>query len=162
MFTYSCLNSFLCHNRPSSPDLVQAAIAGITVMGGEVKDYGVVTTPMLHYFVASINTDGIYGEPTEDGYFKKMTTAFKELRGDVSYVNTFYCIYYQTPNRAYIVMKMHILAYVCYLIRKDWLTALLYLYVCSPVLNFMTDFHENCYEHLVTRFQTTVAHFNFL
>lgn len=68
--------------RPSSPDLTQAAITGITVMGGEVKDYGVVTTPMLHYFVASINTDGIYGEATEDGYFKKMTTAFKELRGD--------------------------------------------------------------------------------
>lgn len=97
MFTYNCLNSLLCRNRPSSPDLAQAAIAGITVMGGEVKDYGVVTTPMLHYFVASINTDGIYGEATEDGYFKKMTTAFKELRGDVSFVNTFYCIYYQTP-----------------------------------------------------------------
>jgi hypothetical protein len=66
-------------------------------MGGEVKDYGVVTTPMLHYFVASVNTDGVYGKATEDGYFKKMTTAFKELRGDVSFVSTFYCIYYHTP-----------------------------------------------------------------
>jgi phosphoacetylglucosamine mutase len=86
----------MCH-RPSSPDLAQAAITGITVMGGEVKDYGVVTTPMLHYFVASINTDGIYAEATEDGYFKKMTTAFKKLRGDVSFVSNFYCIYYHTP-----------------------------------------------------------------
>lgn len=59
-------------------------------------------------------------------------------------------------------MNMLILAYVSYLIRKDWLMALLYLYVYSPVFNFMTDFHENCYEHLVTRFQTTVAHFNLL
>jgi hypothetical protein len=88
---------FLLCVRPSSPDLAQAAITGIIVMGGEVKDYGVVTTPMLHYFVASINTDGIYAEATEDGYFKKMTTAFKKLRGDVSFVSTFYCIYYHTP-----------------------------------------------------------------
>lgn len=68
--------------RPSSPDLAQAAITGIRVLGGEVKDYGVVTTPMLHYFVACINTDGVYGEATEDGYFKKIITAFKKLRGD--------------------------------------------------------------------------------
>ena len=88
---YSCLNSFVSHNRPSSPDLAQAAITGIRILGGEVKDYGVVTTPMLHYFVACINTDGAYGEATEDGYFKKMITAFKKLRGDVSFVSTIYC-----------------------------------------------------------------------
>jgi phosphoacetylglucosamine mutase len=76
----------MCHNRRSSHDLAQAAITGITAMGGEVKDYGVVTTPMLHYFVASINADGMCGQATEDGYFQKLTTAFKELRGDVSFV----------------------------------------------------------------------------
>jgi len=69
--------------RPSSPDLAQAAIAGIGSLRGEVKDYGVITTPMLHYFVACINTDGVCGEATEDGYFKKMITAFKKLRGDM-------------------------------------------------------------------------------
>ncbi|GFG37410.1 hypothetical protein Cfor_04283 [Coptotermes formosanus] len=68
--------------RPSSPDLAQAAITGVRVLGGEVKDYGVVTTPMLHYFVACINTEGVYGEATENGYFKKMITAFKKLQGD--------------------------------------------------------------------------------
>lgn len=78
-------------NRPSSPDLAQAAITGIRSLGGEVKDYGVITTPMLHYFVACINTDGVYGEATEDGYFKKMITAFKKLRGDVSFDITIYC-----------------------------------------------------------------------
>jgi hypothetical protein len=87
-------------NRPSSPDLAQAAIIGIRILGGEVKDYGVITTPMLHYFVACINTDGVYGEATEDGYFKKMITAFKKLRGDVSFVSTIYCciIYHLLPH----------------------------------------------------------------
>jgi len=67
--------------RPSSPDLAQAAIAGIGCLGGEVKDYGVITTPMLHYFVACIN-NFVCDEATEDGYFKKIITAFKKLRGD--------------------------------------------------------------------------------
>jgi phosphoacetylglucosamine mutase len=63
-------------------------------MGGDVKDYGIVTTPMLHYFVACINTHGSYGEPTEDGYFKKMITAFKKLQGGVSFGCAVYYIYY--------------------------------------------------------------------
>jgi len=90
----------MSHNRPSSPDLAQAAIAGIGSLGGEVKDYGVITTPMLHYFVACINTDGVCGEATEDGYFKKIITAFKKLRGDVSFVSKIYCciIYRLLPN----------------------------------------------------------------
>jgi len=87
-------------NRPSSPDLAQAAITGIEILKGEVKDYGIITTPMLHYFVACINTNGVYGEATEDGYFKKMITAFKRLRGDVSFVSTICCciIYCLHPN----------------------------------------------------------------
>ncbi|XP_021922862.1 phosphoacetylglucosamine mutase isoform X2 [Zootermopsis nevadensis] len=69
--------------RPSSPGLAQAAVTGIRTMGGKVNDYGIVTTPMLHYFVACINNIGsAYSEPTEDGYFKKIITAFKKLRGD--------------------------------------------------------------------------------
>jgi hypothetical protein len=90
----------MSYNRPSSPDLAQAAITGIRILGGEVKDYAVTTTPMLHYFVACINTDGVYGEATEEGYFKKMITAFKKLRGDVSFVSTIYsCVIYRLiPN----------------------------------------------------------------
>jgi phosphoacetylglucosamine mutase len=96
MFIYSPLDYFVSHNRPSSPGLAQAAVTGVRTMGGEVKDYGVVTTPMLHYFVACINTGGAYGEPTEDGYFKKIITAFKKLRGDVSFVSRVYCIFCHT------------------------------------------------------------------
>ncbi|KAJ9586235.1 hypothetical protein L9F63_020144, partial [Diploptera punctata] len=67
--------------RPSSAGLAKAAVTGITALGGEVKDYGVVTTPMLHYFIACTNTGGAYGVPTEEGYFQKLITAFKKLRG---------------------------------------------------------------------------------
>ncbi|KAJ4431489.1 hypothetical protein ANN_20087 [Periplaneta americana] len=68
--------------RPSSMGLAQAALIGIKALGGEAKDYGVVTTPMLHYFVMCINTAGDYGEATEEGYFKKLCCAFVKLRGD--------------------------------------------------------------------------------
>jgi hypothetical protein len=101
------------HNRPSSPDLAQAAITGVRVLGGEVKDYGVVTTPMLHYFVACINTEGVYGEATENGYFKKMITAFKKLQGDVSIVITLHCciIYLLCP-------KLKCLCFICFQLQR--------------------------------------------
>lgn len=38
---------------------------------------------MLHYFVVCTNTKGEYGEATEEGYYKKLTDAFKKLRGEV-------------------------------------------------------------------------------
>lgn len=93
MLTYSHLNYFVFYIRPSSPGLAQAAVTGIRTMGGKVNDYGIVTTPMLHYFVACINNIGsAYSEPTEDGYFKKIITAFKKLRGDVSFISSVYCV----------------------------------------------------------------------
>ena len=64
-------------------------MTGISALGGEAKDYGIVTTPMVHYFVACVNTGGAYGEPTEEGYFKKISTAFKTLRGSVSCIINF-------------------------------------------------------------------------
>lgn len=36
---------------------------------------------MLHYFVACRNSNGAYGEPTEEGYYNKLVNAFKKLRG---------------------------------------------------------------------------------
>lgn len=35
----------------------------------------------MHFFVTCQNTDKAYGEPNEDGYFKKLASAFKALRG---------------------------------------------------------------------------------
>lgn len=50
-------------------------------MGGKPIDYGIVTTPQLHYFVVCKNTRRAYGQPTEEGYYRKLTGAFKKVRG---------------------------------------------------------------------------------
>ncbi|XP_066151550.1 phosphoacetylglucosamine mutase isoform X2 [Euwallacea fornicatus] len=67
--------------RPSSPSLGKAVIDGVLAMGGKPIDYGIVTTPQLHYFVVCKNTNRAYGQPTEEGYYKKLTNAFKKVRG---------------------------------------------------------------------------------
>ena len=66
--------------RPSSPFLAKAVVDGVRCMGGECTDYGVVSTPQLHFFVTCHNTGNAYGEPNEEGYFSKMASAFKALR----------------------------------------------------------------------------------
>uniref|UniRef100_A0A8C6XDS6 Phosphoacetylglucosamine mutase n=1 Tax=Naja naja TaxID=35670 RepID=A0A8C6XDS6_NAJNA len=65
--------------RPSSKELSQAAIDGVSVLGGQYKDYGLVTTPQLHYMVRCHNTQGTYGTPTVEGYYQKLSKAFLEL-----------------------------------------------------------------------------------
>jgi phosphoacetylglucosamine mutase len=45
-------------------------------------DYKLLTTPQLHYIVRCINTKGTqeeYGESTEEGYYQKLSKAFKQL-----------------------------------------------------------------------------------
>ena len=54
---------------------------GIKVIGGITTDYGVCSTPQLHFYVTCQNTERAYGEPSEEGYFNKLATAFKSLRG---------------------------------------------------------------------------------
>jgi len=48
-----------------------------------VTPYGVVTTPMIHFFIAAHNSNGAYGEPSEIGYFNKLTGAFKIFHDEV-------------------------------------------------------------------------------
>ncbi|KAF7269692.1 phosphoglucomutase 3-like protein nst [Rhynchophorus ferrugineus] len=67
--------------RPSSPSLAKAVVDGVLALGGKPIDYGIVTTPQLHYFVVCKNTHRAYGQPTEEGYYKKLTGAFKKVRG---------------------------------------------------------------------------------
>ncbi|OBZ86312.1 Phosphoacetylglucosamine mutase [Choanephora cucurbitarum] len=65
--------------RPSCPQLVQALELGLKASGAQHTNYGLKTTPMLHYLVRCINTAGTndaYGEPTEEGYYKKLTAAY--------------------------------------------------------------------------------------
>ncbi|CAH0554621.1 unnamed protein product [Brassicogethes aeneus] len=68
--------------RPSSPSLAEAAAHGVRAIGGKPMDFGIVTTPQLHYFVRCRNSRNEYGQPNEVGYYTKLCTAFKKLRGD--------------------------------------------------------------------------------
>lgn len=74
--------TWLLHFRPSSPYLAQAVIDGVESVQGCVTDFGVLSTPQLHFFVTCQNTNKAYGEPNEEGYFKKLASAFKALRGE--------------------------------------------------------------------------------
>lgn len=65
--------------RPSCPHLVKCLELGLKVAGAQSTNFGLKTTPMLHYLVRCINTAGTsdaYGEPTEEGYYNKLTNAF--------------------------------------------------------------------------------------
>ncbi|XP_044145488.1 phosphoacetylglucosamine mutase isoform X2 [Bufo gargarizans] len=65
--------------RPSSENLSLAVIDGVTALDSKYQDYGLVTTPQLHYIVCCRNTDGRYGEPTVEGYYQKLSKAFNAL-----------------------------------------------------------------------------------
>ncbi|CAO3690019.1 hypothetical protein G6F70_003402 [Rhizopus microsporus] len=65
--------------RPSCPQLVKCLESGLQAAGAKMTNFGLKTTPMLHYLVRCINTQGTsdaYGEPTEEGYYKKLANAY--------------------------------------------------------------------------------------
>lgn len=65
--------------RKTSPALANAVLDGIKAAGGVATDIGVVTTPQLHYMVVATNTKGGYGEPSLEGYYTKLTSAFRQF-----------------------------------------------------------------------------------
>lgn len=68
--------------RPSGEALVAALVDGLKVLGSQSTDYGILTTPQLHYITRCLNTAGTpeaYGEPSAEGYYKKLAAAFKVL-----------------------------------------------------------------------------------
>jgi phosphoacetylglucosamine mutase len=73
---------FARDTRASGPYLVTALKAALDAVDVEYTDYGIMTTPQLHYVVRCINTLNspyAFGEPTEQGYYVKMAKAFKTL-----------------------------------------------------------------------------------
>lgn len=71
---------FARDTRVSGPALVASLVDALGATNAEYTDYGIFTTPQLHYIVRSINTQDAklpYGEPTEDGYYEKLGEAFK-------------------------------------------------------------------------------------
>jgi phosphoacetylglucosamine mutase len=59
--------------RPSGLKLLEAVTDGVLIAGGDLKDFGVVTTPQCHYLVASSNA-GL--DPTCESYYKKLSEAW--------------------------------------------------------------------------------------
>jgi Phosphoglucomutase/phosphomannomutase, alpha/beta/alpha domain I len=72
---------FARDTRASGPHLTKALKASLDALGVEYIDYGILTTPMLHHMVRCLNTRNSprpFGEASEEGYYKKMTNAFKK------------------------------------------------------------------------------------
>lgn len=67
--------------RESSPRLAEAAKEGVRALNGHCTVLRMVTTPQLHFIVVCKNTNGAYGDPSIMGYFSKLTTVFKSIRG---------------------------------------------------------------------------------
>ncbi|GAA5953648.1 hypothetical protein JCM8115_004114 [Rhodotorula mucilaginosa] len=75
--------------RPSCRTLVRALVDGLastalssSALETELVNAGLVTTPQLHYLVRCLNTAGTpeeYGEPSVEGYYRKLATAYTNL-----------------------------------------------------------------------------------
>jgi phosphoacetylglucosamine mutase len=68
--------------RPSCPQLVKALVDGLASFGTHMIEAGLKTTPQLHYLVKAHNTAGTddpYGEPSEEGYYQKLSKAYLKL-----------------------------------------------------------------------------------
>lgn len=48
-----------------------------------LSDFGLVTTPQLHYMVCCQNSQGTYGDATVEGYYKKLSEAYIQLTKNV-------------------------------------------------------------------------------
>ena len=59
---------------------------------------GLLTTPQLHYIVRCINTNAAYGEPTEEGYYKKLSSAFIKLHKLVMFPFKIVCLWNRLGN----------------------------------------------------------------
>ena len=70
---------FARDTRVSGPELVGYLKRGLECFDDiEVRDFGEMTTPQLHYVTRCLN-DPAFGEATEEGYYTKMARAFKNL-----------------------------------------------------------------------------------
>ncbi|XP_063972227.1 phosphoacetylglucosamine mutase [Diachasmimorpha longicaudata] len=66
--------------RESGWGLSRSAIDGVNAADGSIQDFGVITTPQLHYLIVCSNTNGAYGESSVDGYFSKLGEAFLKVK----------------------------------------------------------------------------------
>ncbi|PVU90050.1 hypothetical protein BB561_005044 [Smittium simulii] len=76
-----CNVLYACDTRPTSPLLVEVLERGLSLLCTNSTNFGVVTTPQLHYFVLCINTQNTtpYGIPTIEGYNTKIGNAYRAI-----------------------------------------------------------------------------------
>lgn len=66
-------------SRESSERLTKSTIDGFkSVPRTQYKDFGLLTTPELHYLTRTYNDDS-FGPANEDGYYTKLANSFKEI-----------------------------------------------------------------------------------
>ena len=73
---------FARDTRPSGNQLAKALTAALEATDTKYTDYGILTTPQLHYLVKATNTQNTshpYGEVSEAGYYEKLASAFKTI-----------------------------------------------------------------------------------
>ena len=87
-FDVSATVTFARDTRPSSNSLARILATGLTLIGAKHVDYGVLTTPQLHYMVRCINTHGEFGDASEEGYYNKMATAFRNLTSELKHTRS--------------------------------------------------------------------------
>jgi len=89
-------NVVVAHDtRASCAVLLDAFQCGVADLNGNLVNYGLLTTPQLHYMVRCLNTNSAYGTPNEKGYCQKLSTAFNNIWTLVFFcLLTFYFIYF--------------------------------------------------------------------
>ncbi|KAL1958217.1 hypothetical protein VTO42DRAFT_4725 [Malbranchea cinnamomea] len=73
---------FARDTRASGSRLAGVLASALSATNVEFTDFKFLTTPQLHYIVRCKNTLGTpyeYGEPTEEGYYRKLSDAFKKV-----------------------------------------------------------------------------------
>lgn len=65
--------------RVSCPLLLDAFKTGVEDLNGLLTNYGLLTTPQLHYMVRCHNSNEKYGVPSETGYYQKLSKAFNNI-----------------------------------------------------------------------------------
>lgn len=90
---------------------MDAVLCGVNAFNSNVEDFGIITTPMLHFFVRCYNTNGLYGQPSEHSYYTKLTNSFKTLRKMASKLHT-----YLINRNIFAVLILFYYYYICALV----------------------------------------------
>lgn len=65
--------------RPSSRPLCDLTVRGARAAGATVRDYGLLSTPQLHFIVRAHNAHAPDGVACESGYYAELAAGYREL-----------------------------------------------------------------------------------